>query len=71
MKKHMLEWFLCFYLNKEDEKFDFDKVLNYLQNYKQKKRMTVIPRYRCEGFDDDAPCCQEMEKYGDCPGHPF
>jgi len=33
--------------------------------------MEVIPRYRCDGFDDDAPCCQQMERYGECSGHPF
>ena len=68
IKDHLLDCFLRFYLDKNEE-FEVGKVLNYLKNYKEMKRMTEISRYRSYGEDDDAPCCTTMEQTGYCPGH--
>jgi len=38
MKKHMLEWFLWFYLDRKEETFDLGTVENYLKNFKEKKK---------------------------------
>lgn len=71
IKDHLLQWFLWFYLDNKDDKFEVEKVLNFVKNYKEMKRMKMTPRYRSFGGDDDAPCCTMMERTGYCPGHSF